>query len=902
VSREERVVRRSNQKPNNKIMRWLAQTAFYLKSLFLKRELDQQLSEEVRAHVEMATEANRAKGMKPDEARQTAWREFGNVPVIEQHAREERGWLWLHQFHQDLGFALRSLLKAPGFTGVAVLTIALGIGVTTSLFSVIYGVLLDPYPYAKSGEIWAPEVTDQKTNRPTGLRMTDYLEMSRLPGVASAMATTYSSVTLSGGMNPEIVTAPLVTGTAFEFLGVAPVLGRGLMPADIQPNGEPEAVTVLSFKFWQSRFNGDPGVVGRTVVLDDKPHVVVGVMPPRFGWYTNDGLWLPLSTLDANRGVRPIVRLKPGVSAEVADQQLIALMQEQARQTPGRFPKDGFTTRFNNYLNVTVASGDMRSSLIVLLCAVGFLLLIVCTNVANLQLARGVGRSREMAVRLALGAGRGRLVRQLLTESIALSVWGGLLGLLIAYGLTQIIVALMPENYVPNEARVTLNRWVLGFSAALAMLTGVLSGLVPGWQCTKPDVNEALKDGGQGAGVGSHRGNRIRNSLVVVEVALSVILLVGASLAMLSFIKLQRTDYGVETERMLMLRVPLAAKRYPAFEQRIGFARDFVERIRALPGVAHATVGLPPGFEAGSGVTVPGQPKPNDGLSLNYVDADYLATYGIALKAGRGLTEQDVTRGERVALISESVAKLWVNGESPLGRTIAVDALVGGGANNLPREGAMKEVTVVGIVADAHTRGRQQPAPATVFVPYTLRAPTQRAFVVRTLMEPAGLLSAMRAELRALDKEQPMLQPVTFDEIVEQQVKQPRFNMALFGGLAGIALVLAAAGIYGVLSYAVAQRSREIGLRMALGADRAAVLRLFLKLGGRLLVIGLVTGVAISLGLAKIVSSRVFGGPLLDPWAFAIAVLLLSATALLACYVPARRATKVDPMVALRAE
>ncbi len=883
-------------------MNFLSRVRFYLRSLFSKRKLDEQLSKEVRTHVEMATEANIGKGMPPDAARQSALRELGNVPVIEQHARETRGWLWLQQLRQDFGFALRSLTKAPGFTGVAVLTLALGIGVTTAIFSVVYGVLLEPYPYAKSGEIWAPEVIDQKTNRQTGLRMTDYVEMAKLPGVASAMATSYSSMTLSGGMNPEIITAPQVTGTAFEFLGVAPVLGRGLTPTDIQPNGEPEAVTVLSFKFWQSRFNGDPAVVGRTVVLDDKPYVIVGVMPPRFGWYTNDGLWLLLSTLDANRGVRPIVRLKPGVSSEVAGQQLIALMQEQARQTPERFPKDGFTTRFNNYLNVTVASGDMRSSLHMLLYAVGFLLLIVCTNVANLQLARGVGRSREMAVRLALGAGRGRLVRQLLTESIGLSLLGGLLGVLLAYGLTQLIVALMPENYVPNEARVTLNSWVLAFSVGLSVLTGVLSGLVPGWQCTKPDVNEALKDGGQGAGVGSHRGNRIRNTLVIVEVALSVILLVGASLAMLSFVKLQQTDYGVRTERMLILRVPLAAKRYTTFEQRIGFARDFVERLRALPGVTHATVGPPPGYERNSGVTVPGQPKPNENLSLNYVDADYLATYDIALKAGRGLTEQDIIWGERVALINESVAKLWVNGESPLGRMIAVDALVGGGANNLAREGAVKEVTVVGIVADAHTRGLQQPAPATVFVPYTLRAPTERAFVVRTEMEPASLLNTMRAELRGLDKEQPMLQPVTFDEIIEQQVKQPRFNMALFSSLAVIALVLASAGIYSVLSYAVAQRSREIGLRMALGADRTAVLRLFLKLGGRLLAIGLVAGLAVSLGLTKIVSSRVFGGLLLDPLAFGIAVLLLSATAMLACYLPALRATKVDPMVALRAE
>jgi len=429
-----------------------------------------------------------------------------------------------------------------------------------------------------------------------------------------------------------------------------------------------------------------------------------------------------------------------------------------------------------------------------------------------------------------------------------------------------------------------------------------VSGLVPGWQCTRPDVNEALKDGGQGAGAGSHRGNRVRNVLVVAQVALSVILLVGASLAMLGFVRLQATDYGLQTERMLLLQVPLSPKRYTTFEQRNGFARDFLERIRSLPGVASACVGLPPGFEGTSGVTIPGQPKLTDGLSINYVDAEYLKTYGIALKAGRDLTAHEVASGTRVALLSESASRLWANGENPVGRTIQVDTLIGGGGSNLPALGAVKEVTVVGIVADTLTNGPDKPSPVAVFVPYTLRAPVRRGFVIRTQMEPAALLNAIRAELRGLDKEQPMLSPITFEEIIEQRAKQPRFNMALFSALAVIALVLAAAGIYSVLSYAVAQRSKEIGLRMALGADRGAVLGLFLRLGGRLLGLGLVVGVAGSLALTKIVSSQVFGGPLLDPWAFAIAVLLLSLAALLASYLPAVRATKVDPMNALRAD
>jgi len=871
------------------------------RSLFRKDKLETEMTEEMRHHVELQTELNIKAGMKPDDARYAALRQFGNVASIQAQAREQRGWLWLEQLRQDFRFALRGLGQSRGFTALAVLTLALGIGMTTSIFSIVYGVLLEPYPYDKPAEIWEPAVLDLKNNRGTGLRITDYLEMAKLPGVASAMATGYGQVTLSGGLNPEIINSPQLTGTAFPFLNVSPLLGRGLTPADFQTNGEAQPVTVLSFKLWQRLFNGDLAVIGRTVVLDEVPHVIVGVMPPRFGWYTDDGLWRPMPTLDLTRGVRVIVRLKPGVTAEVAGQQLLALMQEQARREPNRFPQDGFTTRFNNYLNVTVASGAMRLSLITLLIAVGFLLLLVCTNVANLQLARGVGRSREMAVRMALGAGRGRIFRQLLTESVVLSLAGGVLGVMFAYGLLQIIVLLLPPNYVPNEARITLNGWVLAFSAGIAVLTGVLSGLLPGWQSTRLDVNDSLKDGGQGAGA-SHRGSRARNTLVVTEVTLSVILLIGASVSIRGFLQMQNVDRGFQTERMLLLQIPLNAKRYTEFAQRNGFARDFIARIRQLPGVLHATWGVPPGLEGKAVVTIAGQPKPPDGLAVNFIDEEYIATYGIALKDGRNFTGHELAAGEHVALISEAAAKLWTNGENPIGRTITVDSLVGDGPNSLPSANASKEVTVIGIMADTHVMGPQLPAPLAVLVPYTLRAPIYRVLVMRTAMEPAGLLNAVRSELRALDKEQPMLRPITFEEKIQEQMQQPRFNLALLGTLAGIALVLAAAGIYSLMSYTVAQRSREIGLRMALGAERTDVLRLFLKLGGRLLVEGLVIGLAISLALAKIVSSQVFSGPVFDPVAYSVALGVLSVTALLACYIPALRATKVDPMIALRAE
>ncbi len=881
-------------------MSWLTRVRNRIRALFGRTEFEARLTAEIDHHLDQRAAANQAEGMDPDEAELAARRQFGHIDGIKETARDQHGWMWLEQFAQDLRYGLRGLARAPGYSAAAMLTLALGIGTSTAIFSVIYGVLLAPYPYARSNEIWAPDVRDAKTGRGVGLQMTDYLEMSRLPGVAAAMATRFGhSMVLSGGLNPEFITAPQLTGTAFQFLGVPPVVGRGLMPTDIRPDGQIEPVTVLSFRLWERLYNGDPGVVGRKIILDDEPYTIVGVMPPRFGWYTDDGLWVPLSPLDLTQPVRPIVRLKPGVTKEVAAAQLNALLRQQAHKDPKRFPKDGFTAWFDNYLDVTVASGAMRTSLIVLLGAVGFLLLIACTNVANLQLARGAGRSRELAVRLALGAGRGRLMRQLLTESIVLALAGGAAGVGFAYGLVQLIVALLPPRYVPNEARITMNGWVLGFSTGLSVLAGVAAGMAPAWQCTRPDVNEALKDGS--AAAGSRRSNRTRNGLAVAQIALSVVLLVGAGITTLGFVQMQYVDRGFPTERMLLLQVPLPPKRYPTYAQRVGFSRTFLEQLRALPGVAHATLGLPPGVETRSSVDITGQPKPPNGLALNFVDADYLATYDLRLFDGRNLTPAEIANGDHVALVSEAAAKLWADGTSPLGRTVSVDALVGGAAADQP-DNPTKLVTVVGILRDVLPFGPSRPAPAVIFVPYTLRAPTTRLFVLRTAIEPNALLNTVRTELRALDKEQPMLQPLTFEELVDNMTQGPRFNTALFAMVAGVALALAAAGIYSVLSYAVAQRSREIGVRMALGAGAADVRRLFLGVGARLVGIGLVLGVATSLGLAQVIRSQLFGAPGLTPAPFIGAVLLLAATALFACLIPAHRATKVDPLVALRAE
>lgn len=868
---------------------------------FRRGQADADMTEEMRLHLEQRTREYVGAGLSEADARQAASRKFGGIEQAKEICRQQRRGAWLEQLMQDVRYAVRTLGKHRGFTAVAVGTLALGIGVNTTLFSVIYGVLLAPYPYAKSGEIWAPQVIDAKAGRGVDVfRVGEFLEMEKMPGVGSAMATQPNSVTLRGESSPEVLTAPRLSGSAFAFLGVAPVVGRTFSSGDLLARGESRPVTVLSFKLWQRLFNGDPGAVGRTLMLNDTPHVILGVMPPRFGWYTSDGLWIPLSNLARDTRVNPIIRIAPGASTEVVRQQVLALLERVEKETPGRLPRDGFSVRLHNYLDISVSSGEMRSSLHLLFGAVGFLLLIACTNVANLQLARAATRGREIAIRRAIGAGRGRIVRQLLTESLVLSLVAGALGVGLAFALTQGVVNLMPDFYVPNEARVTLNGWVLLFSVAVSLASGVLFGLAPGLQCTRPDLAVALKSGGAATGTGDAGSTRMRNVLVVVEVALAIVLLVGASLSIRGFVEMRRIDRGFVSERVLLLGATHDPKRYPTLEHRNAFAREFLERVVTLPGVVSATVGLTPGYEGGSGITIPGQPRPPDGFALVYGGADFLSTLGIPLRAGRSFLPAEIERGERVAVINEAAAKLWPPGESPVGRMIEVDALVGGSANNLAPANAAKAVTIIGIMADTRQSLRRPARPAVV-VPYTLRAPPVRTFAVRTEREPSTVLNLVRTRVRELDPEQP-LRWLMLEKLAEQETLQPRFNMALFSLLAGIALALAAAGIYGVLSYHVTQRTREIGVRMALGASRRDVLGLVMGTGARLIGLGLVIGAVASIALTQLLSTQVFTVPLLDPWALAAAMLVLGGVGLLACTIPGRRATRVDPMVALRTD
>lgn len=866
------------------------------------------LRDEMQQHIEFETQANIEAGLSPEEARYAALRKFGSTSLATEESRDVWGWLWLERLGQDLRYAVRGLRKSPLFAGVAVLSLLLGIGASTALFSVVYGVLIAPYPYAKPNEIWAPAVLAPK-EKPDGWHSytaRELLEIEKLPAISDAMATLPERVLLEGEGGPQSFFGVQVTGGAFNFLGVKPVIGRTIQPFDISSGGDPQPVVVLTYRFWQREFNGSPDALGKKLILNDVPHTVIGVMPPRFGWWTDDAFWLPMP-LNPPDGqfINAIFRLRPGVTKEIAEQQLQHLNLHLAADNPEHFPRNGFRTELLNYMDITSASGEMSSSLHLLLAAVGVLLLIACANVANLQLARTTARAREIAVRLSLGARRMRLIRQLLTESILLSITGGALGLLFAVAATRAIAALMPPDNIPNEARVTVNVYVLLFSMAVSVSTGILFGLTPAIRCSRPDLTDALKEGGRGA-VGTSRGQSARRWLVIAEIALSVILLAGASLAIRSFARLLFTDPGFQPERALLVQVPLPPKRYATIEQRNNFDRNLLERVSTIPGVQAVAIGnggMPFGGPP-SPYSIPGQPqKPDRTIMMQLISSNYLRTFGIPLKRGRELTRQEVESGAHLALINESAAKLWGAGDDPIGKTLSVDRLAGKPWGPVVFPAASSpNFTVIGIFGDTKNDGLRDATQPAVLIPYTLASPPSRILAVRTFGEPAAVLNSVRRRVQTLDSQIAIGRSITLKEVLGFETMQPRFTMALFACFAGLGLSLAAIGIYSIISYSVTQRMHEFGVRVALGAKRADIVRLVLRMAAKVTVIGVVIGLSVSIALERIVRLEVFAATSFDTLSALEVVAVLSSIALLAAWWPARRAGDLKPISALRYE
>jgi putative ABC transport system permease protein len=802
---------------------------------------------------------------------------------------------------QDARYALRTLAKSPGFTLVAVAALALGIGANTAIFSVVKAVLLSPLPYpGPESLVWVREVNpgadilDEPASAPN---YNDWRTQARSFEGLAAYADT--ALTLTGeGVEPERVPAALVSANFFEVLGAAPALGRGFT-AEEETAGK-NRVVVLSHGLWQRRFGARPEALGQTLTVGGNPYTVVGVAPPGFKTPVMEKpaqLWTPLVFNLAQSARRSdyldvVGRLKPGATLGQARAELSGIAARLAQEYPAT--NAGWDVKVVPLHERVV--GDVRPALWILMGVVGFLLLISCANVANLQLARAAARRQEIAVRTALGAGRGRIVRQFLTESVLLALGGGALGLLLAMWGVELLVALSPGN-IPRLDEVGLDARVLAFTCGVSLATGVVFGLLPALSASKADLGESLKEGGSRGATTGRGTRRLRSSLVVAEVAIAVVLLAGAGLMIRSFIRVQGVDPGFRPDRILALDLSLPRAKYQGEAQIAAFYEQLTARAAALPGVERAALvdALP--LEGGNVLSfvIEGRPElPPEKVQdakFNTATPDYFDLMGIGHVRGERMSERHREGAPDVGLINETMArKFWPN-EDPVGKRI-----------NTGNPASNPWITVIGVVRDTRSSGLEKEPYPQVYLPALQFRQRAMTFVARTSADPAGVVPAVRRELAALDKELPLYNVRTMEQVLADSISRRRFQMILTAAFAGVGLLLAAVGIYGVISYSVAQRTHELGVRVALGARAGDILRLVVGQGLGLALAGVGVGLALALGLTRVLASMLYGVSATDPLTFAFVALALLGVALLACLVPARRATKVDPMIALRYE
>ena len=862
------------------------------------------IDEEMRLHLQMVVEENVERGMAPEEARRAALRSFGNLDKNRERAWEVRGGGVAEAFLQDVRYGARLLARHKGFTAVAALTLALGIGANTAIYSVVDELLLNPLPYPGAERIamvWevTPEGGHQNSLSPANFH--DWRDQGK--AFESIAAFTDRRLNLTGGGEPEEVAVQLATPELFRVLGIKPFLGRALTPADALPDAP--GVAVLGHGFWLRRFGGDRGMVGRPIMLNGAPSTVVGVLPPGFQWHIRQKsnttrpaeIWVPLALpteepYSRGRFLSAVARLKPGVSFEQADAEVKTIAARYALDSP-RFNK-GFSAEVIPLREQFV--GNVRPALLVLFGAVGFVLLIACVNVVNLLLSRAAAREREIVLRTALGARRVRVVRQLLTESLLLAALGCALGLLLANWGIRALVAISPGDLV-NLQGVGLNFHVLALTVVVSLATGLLFGLAPALEATRLNLGDALKEGSKGAGGQSARSSRLRGALVVAEVALALVLLAGAGLMMKSFLRLQGIDPGFKQDKVLTMVMRLPGAKYTEDQQMVAFYRQAGERLRALPGVLDAGMvnylPLYGGLGARTGFTVEGRPAPPDGegpsADVRVTDASYFRTMGIPLLRGRGFTDSEIAEARHVVLISESMARQHFPGEDPIGKRVTVPMSL----EPVPTE-------IIGIVGDVRYESLVDEAYPTVYMPIPELTYPFMTLVFRTAGDPVQIAPAVRKALREIDPDQPVSDVRTMDEVMADTMGRARFNTLLLGLFAGLATLLAAVGIFGVMNYSVTLRTREIGLRMALGAQPRQVLMLILRNGLLLTAAGIGLGLAGALALTRVLSGLLFGVGSTDPETFAAIALLLTLVSLIACYLPARRATRVSPLIALR--
>jgi putative ABC transport system permease protein len=798
----------------------------------------------------------------------------------------------------DLRFAFRQLRKSPGFTFVAVLTLALGIGANTAIFSLVNGVLLRPLPYPGADRI----VYFEGNNPPQGITDSNISVLDFQDWTTQSQAFSHTALFWTGGAalaeqggEPERVPRAGVTTRFFDLLGVQPMFGRAFLAEEDRPG--PATVAIVSEGLWKRRFGSDRSIVGKSITINTRPVTVVGVMPGGFEFPENTQIWVPSAVKLSdeprnNRAWFAIARLNPNVDLEQAQTRISAINAQLAKQ----FHETNKGWDANLAILHERMVREIRPSLLALLGAVGLVLLIACANVANLLLARGAARQKEIAVRAALGASRGRVVRQMLTESILLSAIGGIAGLLLSIWLTDLLVSIVPEG-APRMDQVGIDYRVLAFAFGISALTGILFGLVPALQASKLDVSSSLKEGGR-TGEG-HRRTSARSLLLIGEVALSLMLLVGAGLLIKSFIRLQEIRPGFNPHNALLAMVALPGAKYNE-QQRPEIFRQLVERLAASPGVqaVGGAINLPLGatnYGIGRGFIPEGRPLTVDeafDASFSTVTGDYFRALQIPLLAGRTFEVRDGPDAPQVVVINESTAKRHFGSPADaIGKRLGI----------WRSEQFMREI--IGVVGDTKTSALDAQSGAQIYVPHAQdRQWNFMGVVVRTAGDPAAFATTVRREVRALDKDQPVYNIRTMDEVVANSLGTRRVSMQLFAVFAGTALLLAALGIYGVMAYSVTQRTQEIGIRMALGAQTGDVLRMVVRQGMTLTLIGVVAGLAGAFALMRVIANLLFGVGATDAAIFAIVPVLLSAVALVACYLPGRRAARLDPMIALRSE
>ncbi len=803
---------------------------------------------------------------------------------------------------QDLRYSLRGLANRPSFTLLAILNLALGIGAATTIFSVIQNVLLDPFPYTDAHRVAAIQIHDTTSSRPGGrsfFQVPEFLDYQDQNHVFDeVIGGTMEDVLLATTEGTEQFVGGATTPNTFQFLGVPAVLGRVFTPADGEAGAAP--VFVMAHKMWAGKYNRDPAILGRTFVLNGVPTTLVGIMPQRFTKLGAD-LWRPIVLTRADPALSQRyfmfqARLKPGVTLQQAAADVDVIAHRLAQIYPTNYPKQ-FTTLAVSWVDNLV--GPFRATLYTLAAAVGLLLLIACSNVANMLLARAAARGKEMAIRASMGASRSRLVRQLLVESLILASGGLLLGCLLSYVGIQGLVTLIPDGLIPREAVIRLNVPVLLFSLAVAAVTVLLFGLLPALQTARRDIVEPLKDSGKGVS-GGFRGGKLRGALVVVEVALSLLLLVGAGLLMRSFVALQTVDLGMNPDNVLVARLPLPRGQYTTAAEKQQFFRELLRRLHAVPGIEVATAAssLPPYGGIQSDIEIPGKTPTERWTSIFQLASEgYFQTLGLKLMRGRVLSEADVNGARRFAVVNQTLVTKYFGQENPLGQQIRFKLL-----ETMPQGRVENPVfEIVGVVSDVKNQGIQEPTVPEAFIPYTVTGAFERGILARTQGDPAALIERVRREVWAVDRGVAITLTGTLNGYLAQfSYAEPRFSLVLLAVFASVGLVLVAIGVYSVIAYTVSQQTHEIGIRMALGAAPVHVLRMVGLMGLRLVALGAAIGLLASFGATRVIAAQLWGTSEHDPLTLAAVVIVIALVGLAACYFPARRATKVDPLIALR--